>query len=140
MTHRRTEIGIIWRKGDMMANKVLVVDDSVHMRQLITLVLKDEGYDVISAENGREALLKLDGSDIDIVITDLNMPEMDGIEFVKQLRNDANYRTVPVVMITTDSNASRRRESEAAGTTCWINKPFMPDELLDVLKECSQRG
>lgn len=118
-----------------MAKTILIVDDSVSMRQLISFALADAGYDVISASNGKEALSKLDSSRVRMVITDLNMPEMDGIELIRRLRSDAASRFIPVVMLTTESQESKKREGRVAGAAGWIVKPFSPGHLLGVVKK-----
>lgn len=118
-----------------MGKTVLIVDDSASMRQLVSFALKDAGYEVIDAINGKDALSKLNGTRIDIVITDLNMPEMDGIEFIKQLRNKNGYRFTPIVMLTTESQESRKQEGKQAGASGWIVKPFTPEQLIDIVKK-----
>ena len=118
-----------------MAGTVLVVDDSVSMRQLVAFSLKEAGYDVVSAVHGKEALEIIDGTRVDIVITDLNMPEMSGIEFIKQLRCRSEYKVTPIVMLTTDSQEAKRQEGRKAGASGWIVKPFTPQQLVRVVKE-----
>ena len=118
-----------------MSKTVLIVDDSASMRQLVSFALKDAGYEVIDAVNGRDALGKLNGTKIEMVLTDLNMPEMDGIEFIKQFRNSSGYRFTPVVMLTTESQESKKQEGKQAGASGWIVKPFTPEQLIDVVKK-----
>lgn len=117
-----------------MSKTFLIVDDSASMRQLVSFTMKDAGYDVIAAEHGKEALGKLSSAKVDMVITDLNMPEMDGIEFIKLLRGMPNYRFIPIVMLTTESQEAKKREGEAAGASGWIVKPFNPQQLLNVVR------
>jgi two-component system chemotaxis response regulator CheY len=118
-----------------MSKTVLIVDDSASMRQLVSFALKDGGYEVISAVNGKDAIDKLNGSKIDMVITDLNMPEMDGIEFIKQLRGKIGYKYTPIVMLTTESQEAKKQAGKDAGASGWIVKPFTPEQLLDIVKK-----
>jgi len=118
-----------------MPKRFLVVDDSAIMRQLVSFTIKDAGYDVLVAENGRDALGKLDAGKVDMVITDLNMPEMDGIEFIRLLRSMPDYKFAPIVMLTTESQESKKQEGREAGASGWIVKPFSPEKLMDVIKK-----
>jgi two-component system chemotaxis response regulator CheY len=118
-----------------MAKTFLIVDDSASMRQLVSFTVKDAGYDVITAENGKDALAKATGSRIDMVITDLNMPEMDGITFIRQLRGMPDYKFVPIVMLTTEAQEAKKQEGRAAGASGWIVKPFSPEKLMDVVRK-----
>jgi two-component system, chemotaxis family, chemotaxis protein CheY len=118
-----------------MAKTFLIVDDSASMRQLVSFTIKEAGYDVLVAENGKDALGKLGGAKVDMVITDLNMPEMDGIELIKQLRGMPAYKFAPIVMLTTESQESKQQEGKKAGASGWIVKPFTPEKLLDVVKK-----
>ena len=117
-----------------MSKTIMTVDDSASVRQMVSLTLKDAGYTVIEACDGKDALGKLTGP-VDMIVTDLNMPNMDGIEFIKAVRANAKYKFVPVVMLTTESQASKKEEGKAAGATGWIVKPFKPDQLLAVAKK-----
>jgi two-component system chemotaxis response regulator CheY len=118
-----------------MPKKFLIVDDSASMRQLVTFALKDAGHDVIAAEHGKDAIAKLGNTPIDMVVTDLNMPEMDGIELIKQLRGMATYKFTPIVMLTTESQEEKKAEGKSAGASGWIVKPFKPEQLMDVVKK-----
>ncbi len=118
-----------------MVKKFLVVDDSASMRQLMSFTIKDAGYEVLVAENGKDALGKLNGEKVDMVITDLNMPEMDGIELIKQLRTMTGYQFAPIVMLTTESQEARKQEGRQAGASGWIVKPFSPLQLLEVVRK-----
>jgi two-component system chemotaxis response regulator CheY len=122
-------------RRDAMAKRFLIVDDSASMRQLVSFTVMDAGYDVLVAENGADALAKLAGAPVDMVITDLNMPEMDGITFIRRLRGMAEYRFVPIVMLTTEAQEARKQEGRAAGASGWIVKPFLPEKLLDVVRK-----
>jgi two-component system chemotaxis response regulator CheY len=112
----------------------MTVDDSASVRQMVSLTLKDAGYSVIEACDGKDALAKLSGT-VDMIVTDLNMPNMDGIEFIRNVRASAQYKFVPIVMLTTESQADKKEQGKAAGATGWIVKPFKPDQLLAVAKK-----
>jgi len=118
-----------------MAKTFLIVDDSASMRQLVAFTIQDAGYDVLLAENGKDALEKMSHAKVDMVITDLNMPEMDGITFIRELRGKADYKFIPVVMLTTESQEAKKQEGRAAGASGWIVKPFSPSQLMDVVKK-----
>jgi two-component system chemotaxis response regulator CheY len=124
-----------------MSKTFLIVDDSASMRQLIAFTIKDAGYDVLLAENGRDALEKMQKTNVDMVITDLNMPEMDGITFIRELRTKTNYKFVPIVMLTTEAQEAKKQEGRAAGASGWIVKPFSPTQLMGVVKKfMNERG
>lgn len=120
-----------------MDKTVLVVEDSEIARFYISFFLTKEGYNVIEAEHGKDALNKLSSDEVipAVVITDLNMPVMDGIEFVKQLRTTPSHSTVPVVVITGDSNEVKKHEAEQAGINFWLNKPFASWQLKDAVSK-----
>ena len=118
-----------------MAKTILIVDDSASMRQLVTFALKDAGYDVIAAVDGKDALGKLNGTKVDMVVTDLNMPNMDGITLIKQLRSSPASKFTPVIMLTTESQESKKQEGRTAGASGWLVKPFTPDKLIEVIKK-----
>lgn len=118
-----------------MTKTILIVDDSATMRELLSFAVNEAGYGAITAVNGRDALNKLKNTEIEMVITDLIMPVMDGIEFIRQLRNSIANRLTPVVILTTESQQSRIQEGKAAGASEWIVKPFTPEELLEVIKK-----
>lgn len=113
--------------------KVLVVDDAVTMRQMVSFTLKRGGYEVIEAEHGQDALDKLQNTTADLVITDLNMPVMDGITLIQNLRKLASMKNKPILMLTTEGLASKKEAGKAAGATGWIVKPFDPEKLLQTL-------
>lgn len=113
--------------------KVLVVDDSVSMRQMVGYTLKEGGFEVLEAEHGQDALDKLKGTTVDLVITDLNMPVMDGITLIASLRKQPAMKNKPILMLTTEGLATRKEEGKAAGATGWIVKPFDPDKLLETV-------
>jgi len=118
-----------------MAKTALIVDDSTSMRQMVGLTLRTAGFTVVEGANGQEALGKLAGSGgkVDLIITDLNMPVMDGLTFIRQVRAQAPCRFTPILMLTTESQESRKAEGKTAGATGWIVKPFNPDQLLKVI-------
>ncbi len=118
-----------------MGRLILIVDDSASMRQLVTFALKDAGYDVIAAVDGKDALGKVNGTKVDMVVTDLNMPNMDGIELIRQLRAGSTNKYTPVVMLTTESQDAKKQEGRAAGASGWIVKPFKPEKLISVIKK-----
>jgi two-component system chemotaxis response regulator CheY len=119
-----------------MGKKILIVDDAASMRGLVAMTLKKNGYEVIEASDGKDALQKLSSAGkVDLVITDLNMPNMDGIELIKNLKANAKYRFIPVVMLTTESQEAKKEEGRRAGAKAWIVKPFKPDTLVAVVKK-----
>ncbi|WP_426153335.1 response regulator [Pseudomonas sp. DC3000-4b1] len=113
-----------------MAKAILVVDDSASIRQVVGIALKGQGYDVLEACDGKDALAKLTGQKIHLVISDVNMPNMDGITFVKELKKLPAYKFTPVIMLTTESQESRKQEGQAAGARAWVVKPFQPAQML----------
>ncbi|MBV4455743.1 MULTISPECIES: response regulator [Pseudomonas] len=113
-----------------MAKSVLVVDDSSSVRQVVGIALKSAGYDVIEASDGRDALNKLTGQKVHLIISDVNMPNMDGITFVKEVKKLANYKFTPIIMLTTESQESKKAEGQAAGAKAWVVKPFQPAQML----------
>ncbi|OZG75292.1 response regulator [Hahella sp. CCB-MM4] len=115
--------------------KILAVDDSASMRQMVAFTLKGAGYQVDEASNGQEALGKAKSNKYDLVITDVNMPVMDGITLIKNLRAEASYKFTPLLMLTTESGADKKSEGKAAGATGWIVKPFNPDQLVSTIKK-----
>lgn len=116
-----------------MAKTILVVDDSASFRQVVALTLKGAGYDVVEAGDGKDALTKLDGRKIHLIISDVNMPNMDGIAFLKQVKLHPNYKFTPVVMLTTEGQDAKKSEGREAGAKAWIVKPFMPPQVLDAV-------
>ncbi|MDD5284379.1 MAG: response regulator [Desulfuromonadaceae bacterium] len=113
---------------------IMAVDDSASVRQMVAFTLSQGGYDVIEAADGRDGLAKLRGAKCDMIVTDLNMPNLDGIGMIREVRNDPAHRNVPIVMLTTESQEVRKQEGKAAGATGWIVKPFKPEQLLAVVK------
>lgn len=113
-----------------MSKKILVVDDSASMRQVVSMALKGAGYETIEATDGKDALAKLNGERINLVISDVNMPNMDGITFLKELKKLPNYKFTPVIMLTTESQEARKEEGRMAGAKAWVVKPFQPQQML----------
>ena len=117
-----------------MAKKlILVIDDSVSLRQVVGIALKTAGYDVIEAADGQQALALLDGRRIHLMICDVNMPVMDGITFVKEAKKLQAYRFTPIIMLTTESRESRKQEGQIAGAKAWVVKPFRPEQMLQAV-------
>lgn len=118
-----------------MTKRIMTVDDSVSVRQMVSFTLKNAGYETVEASDGQDALSKLSGSGVHMIVTDLNMPNLDGIELIKEVRNKAEYKFIPIIMLTTESQDSKKQEGKSAGATGWIVKPFKPDQLLAVVKK-----
>ncbi len=118
-----------------MRKMILVVDDAGVMRQMNALTLKKEGFDVIEAVDGKDALAKMDGKQIDLIVTDINMPEMDGIELIRQIRGRAEHRFVPIIVLSTISQEAKVKEGKEAGASGWIFKPYKPHELLNAIRK-----
>lgn len=114
---------------------ILAVDDSASMRQMVAFTLKGAGYNVVEAVDGKDALNKAQSSKADLVLTDVNMPNMDGISLIKQLRALPTYKFTPILLLTTESGADKKQEGKAAGATGWLVKPFNPDQLLATIKK-----
>ena len=119
-----------------MSKTILVVDDSPTMRQMVAFTLTNAGYKVVEAGNGKEALTKVTtGTKPDLVVTDLNMPEMDGITLIKEIRKNAALKFTPILMLTTESADDKKKAGQAAGATGWIVKPFNPEQMMAVIKK-----
>ena len=110
--------------------RILAVDDSASMRQMVSFTLKGAGHDVVEAVDGVDALSKAQGQKFDLVISDVNMPNMDGITLISELRKLAAFKFIPMLMLTTESTGEKKQQGKAAGATGWIVKPFNPDQLL----------
>ncbi|MCA1950630.1 MAG: response regulator [Treponema sp.] len=119
-----------------MPKRVLVVDDSAAIRQSITYVLQQGGYEVIEAKDGQDGLDTMARIEVpDLIITDVNMPNLDGIGFIRRIREQIKYKFVPIVVLTTESQGEKMNEGKEAGATAWIVKPFNADKLLGVVKK-----
>jgi len=114
---------------------ILTVDNTASMRQMISFTLHSVGHEVIQASDGQEALKVIEGKKVDLVIADINMPNMDGITLLKSLRALADYKFTPILMLTTESQDAKRQQGKVAGATGWIVKPFNPEQLLNVVKK-----
>ncbi len=118
-----------------MAKTIMIVDDSASLRQVVGIALKGAGYDVIEACDGKDALAKLDGKKIHLIISDVNMPNMDGISFVKAAKQLPAYKFTPVIMLTTEAGDSKKAEGQAAGAKAWVVKPFQPAQMLTAVSK-----
>lgn len=118
-----------------MAKTVLTVDDSASIRQMVAFTLKGAGYDVVEASDGQEGLDKAKGKSVNLVLTDQNMPRMDGLTLIRSLRTMPQYAGVPILMLTTESGDVMKSQGKAAGATGWLVKPFDPAKLLEVVKK-----
>lgn len=118
-----------------MAKAVLVVDDSTSMRQMVSFTMKEAGFEVIEGTNGQEALTRVQGKSVNLVITDLNMPVMDGMTLIRALRAQPAFKFTPILMLTTESQQEKKMEGKSAGATGWIVKPFNPEQLLQVVNK-----
>lgn len=114
---------------------ILAVDDSASMRQMVSFTLKGAGYDVIEAVDGVDALTKAQSNKFDLVVTDVNMPNKDGIALIQDLRGLPAYKFTPMLMLTTESSMDKKQLGKSAGATGWIVKPFNPDQLLKTVKK-----
>ena len=118
-----------------MAKKIMTADDSASIRQMVSFILKDAGYEVVEAVDGKDALNKLNGSKVNMLITDLNMPNMDGLELIEHVRVKSAFKFIPIIMLTTESQIEKKQRGKAAGATGWIVKPFKPEQLIAVIKK-----
>lgn len=116
-----------------MTGKILAVDDSATMRQMLEVCLSSEGFDVVTAEDGLDGIDKLKASNPDVVITDINMPRMDGFEFIEAVRGGGASSRLPILVITTESAPEKKQRARDAGATGWIVKPFDPDDLVEAV-------
>jgi two-component system, chemotaxis family, chemotaxis protein CheY len=117
-----------------MAKLIMVVDDSASMRRVVGIALKTAGYDVIEGVDGKDALGKLTGQKVHMIISDVNMPVMDGIAFLKAVKQMPAYKFTPVIMLTTESAEEKKREGQAAGARAWVVKPFQPEQLVSAVQ------
>ena len=118
-----------------MSKTILIVDDSSSVRTVVGTALKGAGYNVIEACDGKDALSKLTGEKVHLIVSDVNMPNMDGITFVKEVKKHPSYKFTPICMLTTESEQSKMAEGKAAGAKAWIVKPFQPPKLLDAVSK-----
>ena len=113
----------------------MTADDSASMRQMVSFTLKQAGYEVVEAVDGCDALDKLKDSGVNMLLTDLNMPNMDGLELIREVRSLPEFKFMPIIMLTTESEASKKQAGRQAGATGWIVKPFKPEQLTAVVKK-----
>lgn len=118
-----------------MAKTILVVDDSLSMRQVVGIALKGAGYEVIEACDGKDGLSKLDGKKVNLIVSDVNMPNMDGIAFLKEVKKSPAHKFTPVIMLTTESQEDKKKLGQEAGAKAWIVKPFQPDQLVNAVSK-----
>lgn len=118
-----------------MGKVIMTVDDSASVRQMVSFTLKQAGFEVLEACDGQDALNRMTGAAVHMIITDLNMPRLDGIGLIKGVRAQAGYKFIPIVMLTTESQIEKKQEGKQAGATGWIVKPFKPDQLLAVVRK-----
>jgi len=118
-----------------MARTIMIIDDSASIRMVVSIALKKAGYEVIEAVDGRDALEKIKGQKINLIICDVNMPNMDGISFLKTIKQDPNYKFTPVIMLTTESQETKKQEGRAAGAKAWVVKPFKPEQMLAAVEK-----
>ncbi len=121
-------------KGSTVPSTIMTVDDSPSMRMLLKAALTDLGYDVVQAEDGQDALERIDGFAPDLLITDINMPRMDGFGLIERLRPTAQYCNLPILVLTTESSDEKKQRARAAGATGWIVKPFHPEKLAAAIR------
>ena len=118
-----------------MAKTILVIDDSASLRQVVKMALNGAGYDVLEAGDGQAALALLDGRQINMAVCDVNMPIMNGIEFVKAAKKLPTYKFLPILMLTTESQEEKKEQGKAAGARAWMLKPFSPNQLLNAVSK-----
>ncbi len=118
-----------------MGHTILIVEDSKSMRKLVAYTLIGAGHDVLEAADGKEALSRLNSESVDMIISDLNMPNMDGLQLLKLLRGSAAYKFTPIIMLTTEAQVDKVMQAKMAGVSGWIVKPFQPEKLLQTVKK-----
>ncbi len=120
-----------------MKTRIMIVDDSVSLLQSLSIILKKAGYEVIETSNGVDAISKLNGSPLDMFFLDLNMPKMDGFELTKKIREHQKYRFVPIIILTTEIQTSKKEEGRSLGVTGWMTKPFTSSQILEVVRKAT---
>jgi two-component system chemotaxis response regulator CheY len=118
-----------------MTKTIMIVDDSASLRQVVAIALKGAGYSVLEACDGQDALNKLNGVKIHLIICDVNMPNLDGIGFVKQMKTLPNYKFTPVIMLTTEGSDEKKQAGQMAGARAWVVKPFRPEQMLNAVSK-----
>ena len=114
---------------------IMTVDDSASVRIMVKFTLSELGFEIVEAIDGNDALEKLEETQIDMLITDVNMPGLDGISLIRKVRENPSYRFVPIIVLTTEYHSDKKQEGKTAGATGWIVKPFRPDQLIAVIKK-----
>ncbi len=118
-----------------MSKTIMIVDDSASLRQVVAIALRGAGYEVIEACDGKDALGKMTGQKIHLIISDVNMPNMDGISYVRQVKQLPAYKFTPIIMLTTESQEGKKQEGQAAGAKAWVVKPFQPQQMLTAVSK-----
>jgi two-component system chemotaxis response regulator CheY len=118
-----------------MAKTIMIVDDSASMRDVVGIALRAAGYEVLEGRDGVDALSKLTGQKVHLIISDVNMPKLDGIGFLKAVKQLPSYRFTPIIMLTTESGEAKKREGQAAGAKAWVVKPFRPEHLISAVQK-----
>jgi len=118
-----------------MAKTIMIVDDSTSLRQVVGIALRSAGYDVVEACDGKDALAKLTGQKVHLIVSDVNMPNMDGISLVRAIKQTSAYKFTPIVMLTTETTDEKKRAGQEAGAKAWVVKPFRPEQLLAVAQK-----
>jgi two-component system chemotaxis response regulator CheY len=118
-----------------MAKTIMIVDDSATLRQVVSIALKGAGYDVIEGCDGKDALSKLTGQKVHLIVSDVNMPNMDGITFVTEVKKLPAYKFTPVIMLTTEAGEDKKAAGQAAGAKAWVVKPFKPEQMLTAVSK-----
>ncbi|EOQ90537.1 response regulator receiver domain protein [Leptospira yanagawae serovar Saopaulo str. Sao Paulo = ATCC 700523] len=116
-----------------MNRKILIIDDSAVFRKIISVHLKNANFDLMEAGDGLEGLKQLETSPVDLIVSDMNMPNMDGISFIKKVKENAKFKFTPIIMLTTESQPEKKQQGMDAGAKAWLTKPFSPEELLDTI-------
>ena len=118
-----------------MSKTIMIVDDSASLRQVVGIALKSAGYEILEACDGKDALGKLTGQKINLIISDVNMPVMDGLSFVREVKKHPNYKFTPIIMLTTESQEAKKQEGQSAGAKAWVVKPFKPEQMLQAVSK-----
>jgi two-component system chemotaxis response regulator CheY len=132
---RSDDIDLQQSSENVMSKRILTIDDSKTMRDMLMLTLAEAGFDVLQAVDGQDGLDVLVNERVDVVITDINMPRMDGYEVIRQLRKNPNHKTTPILVLTTESEGDKRNLAREAGATGWMVKPFDPDRLVETVRK-----
>ncbi|BDA79010.1 response regulator [Leptospira kobayashii] len=118
-----------------MSKKILIIDDSAVFRKIISVHLKNANFELLEANDGLEALKQLSAGTVDLIVSDVNMPNMDGISFIKKIKEDPKHKFTPIIMLTTESQPEKKQQGIDAGAKAWLTKPFSPEELLDTISK-----